>query len=49
MGGGGGGAIILCTYTRGRGVNEKHTGAYKGRGGGLKLAILLRTYVMDAP
>ena len=35
---------------KGRGVNEKRTGGYKGEGrGGPKLAILQRTYFMDAP
>ena len=44
----GGWAIILHTYAGGGEVNEKHAGAYK-RGGGPKLAILLRRYFMDAP
>ena len=48
-GGEGGGVIILRTYAEGGGVNEKHTGAYKGGRRGPKLAILLRTYFMDAP
>ena len=37
-------------YVRsGRGVSEKHTGVYKGGRQDPKLAILLRTYFMDAP
>ena len=42
---------ILRTYARVGGVNEKRTGVYKEGGGegGPKLAILLRTYFMDAP
>ena len=40
----------MRTYAGGGWVNEKLTGAYKGGGGGgPKLAILLRTYFMDAP
>ena len=43
-----GGGDNFAYVRRGRRVNEKRTGAYKGEGGP-KLAILLRTYFMDAP